>query len=107
MPRSPGTRPEPVGSPPVRSGGRAGLPRTFAIAFLPKPALHPRCTRLALHVRLAERLNPLHTTRNRIAEGAGEAPRVSSNNHGFLPGVGGQSTKRFLAPVLKNQGSRL
>jgi len=33
--------------------------------------------------------------------------RVSSDNYGFLPGVGRQSSQGFFAPVLKNQGNGL
>jgi hypothetical protein len=45
----------------------------------------------------------LGVARNHI----GEVPRASSNNHGLLLGVGGQSAQSFLSPVFKNEGNCL
>ncbi len=49
----------------------------------------------------------LGVAHNYAGEDAGEAPRVSSNNHGLLLGVGGQSAQRFLSPVFQNEGNCL
>ena len=42
-------------------------------------------------------------TRNRYGEGGVAALRVSSNNHGFLRGVGRQGSQRLFAAVFQNE----